>query len=374
MTPRERVLATINFKVPDKIPSEFGSTNCTTIAKKGYGGVKKLLGITQPDVLYMEDFQLSVIDEEVLRLLDTDTRGVPAKPQYYPKRVIDENSYYDNFGIKYLMPEDGLYFDMVENPLAGMETLAEIKDKYEWPDPVNPKVVEGLREKARKLKEENRYAIVGDMVNTGIFEPAHYLRGFENFLMDLMINEDIACYILEQMLAYQSKRYEAYLNEVGEYLDVVFVGDDLASTQSTLVSPLVYRNIVKPYQKEYFKFIKSKTKAKLLYHSCGSVTPLIEDLIEIGVDILNPIQVNANDMDTRMLKERFGDRLCFLGAIDTNKVLPKGSVQEVRDEVKRRIDDLGPSGYILAAVHDIQADVPPENVIEMYRAAKEYTV
>jgi uroporphyrinogen decarboxylase len=157
---------------------------------------------------------------------------------------------------------------------------------------------------------------------------------------------------------------------VGEYLDIVFVGDDLASTQTTLISPETYRNIVKPYHKEYFKFIKSRTKAKLLYHSCGNVTPLIDDLIEVGVDILNPIQVNANDMDTKYLKERYGDRLCFLGAIDTNKVLPEGSVQDVRDEVKRRIEDLGPSGYILAAVHDIQADVPPQNVIEMYKYAK----
>ena len=116
------------------------------------------------------------------------------------------------------------------------------------------------------------------------------------------------------MLEFQSKRYEEYLNEVGEYLDIVFVGDDLASTQTTLVSPQIYRNIVKPYQKKYFDFIKSKTNAKLLYHSCGNVTSVIEDLIEIGVDILNPIQVNANDMDTKMLKERYGDRLCFCGA------------------------------------------------------------
>ena len=372
MTPRERVMAAINFKVPDKIPTEFGSTNCTTISRKGYAEVKKLLGINKPDVLYMEDFQLSVIDEEALQLLDTDTRGVPGKPHFYDKKIIDENSYYDNFGIKYLMPKNGLYYDMVENPLAKMETLEEIKDKYEWPDPINPKVVEGLHEQAKKLKEENKYAIVGDMVNTGIFEPSHYLRGFENFLMDMMINEDIACYILEKMFDYQCKRYEAYLNQVGEYLDIVFVGDDLASNQSMLCSPLVYRNIIKPFQKEYFKFIKSKTKAKLLYHSCGSVTPVIDDLIEIGVDILNPIQVNSNNMDTKMLKEKYGDRLCFCGAIDTNKVLPKGSVQDVRDEVKRRIDDLGPSGYILAAVHDIQADVPAQNVIEMYRSAKEY--
>ncbi|MDR0652806.1 MAG: hypothetical protein LBG12_05810 [Synergistaceae bacterium] len=374
MTPRERVLAAINFKTPDKIPTELGSTNCTTIARKAYHELKKLLGINKPDILFMEDFQLSAVDDEVLQILDTDTRGVPAKPMYYDKKVIDENTYYDNFGIKYFMPSNGLYFDMVENPLAKMETLDEIKDNYEWPNPINPKVVEGVREQAQKLHEENKYAIVGDMVNTGIFEPSHYLRGFENFLMDMLINEDIACYILEQMLAYQSKRYEAYLNEVGEYLDIVFVGDDLSSAQTTLASPSVYRNIVKPYQKEYFKFIKSKTKAKLLYHSCGNITPLIEDLIEIGVDILNPIQVSANDMDTKKLKERYGDRLCFLGAVDTSEVLPKGTPKEVREEVTRRIEDLGPSGYILASVHDIQADVPAENVIEMYKAAKEHVI
>ncbi len=371
MTPRERVLASLNFKTPDRLPTEFGSTNCTSIARKGYAEVKKLLGVEKPDVLLMEDFQLSMIDEEVLELLDTDTRGVPGKPHRFDKTIIDENSYYDNFGIKYLMPENGLYFDMVENPLAKMETLEEIKE-YQWPDPNKPEVVAGLREQAKKLKEENKYAIVGDMVNTGVFEPTHYLRGFENFLMDLMVDQDIAHYLLENMLAYQSKRYENYLNEVGEYLDIVFVGDDLASTQTTLISPEIYREMVKPYQKAYFKFIKSKTKAKLLYHSCGNVTPLIEDLIEIGVDILNPIQVNANDMDTKKLKELYGDRLCFMGAIDTNTVLPNGTVEEVREEVKRRIEDLGPSGYILTAVHDIQADVPARNVIEMYKAAKEY--
>jgi uroporphyrinogen decarboxylase len=374
MTPRERVLAAINFKTPDKIPTELGCTNCTTIARKAYRELKKLLGVDKPDILFMEDFQLSVVDEEVLQILGTDTRGAPAKPMYYDKKVIDENTYYDNFGIKYFMPSNGLYFDMVENPLAKMETLAEMKDNYQWPDPINPKVVEGVREQAKKLKEENRYAIVGDMVNTGIFEPSHYLRGFQNFLMDVLINEDIACYILEKMLEYQSKRYEAYLNEVGEYLDIVFVGDDLSSAQTTLISPQAYRDIVKPYQKEYFRFIKSRTKAKLLYHSCGNITPLIEDLIEIGVDILNPIQVSANDMDTKKLKELYGDRLCFLGAVDTSEVLPKGTPEEVREEAIRRIEDLGPSGYILASVHDIQADVPAENVVAMYKAAKEYII
>ena len=190
-------------------------------------------------------------------------------------------------------------------------------------------------------------------------------------MTDLIADEDIIHYLMEHMLQFQCARQEQYLNEVGEYLDIIFVGDDLAAARSPLMSPAVYREMIKPYQKRYFEFIKSRTKAKLMYHSCGSVVPLIPDLIEIGVDILNPIQVNAADMDPRQLKKEFGDQLCFCGAIDTSQVMPNGTIDDVRDEVARRIDELGPEGYILTAVHDIQADVPAQNVLAMYKAAKE---
>jgi len=371
MTSRERVLATINHKIPDKIVTELGSTNCTSISRKCYAGLKKLLGYDFPDQLMMNDFQISLVDEEILELLQIDTRGVPGHPEYFPQKKIDESSYYNHFGIKFRMPDNGLYYDMISNPLASMEDIEEIK-KYIWPDPNVLMTVKGCRERAQKLKKDNKYAIVGDIVDSGIFEPSHYLRGFENFLMDLIADKEIACYIMEKMLEFQCARQDLYLKEVGEYLDIVFVGDDLASSQSTLISPEIYRDLIKPFQKRYFDFIKSRTKAKLMYHSCGNITPFIDDLIEIGVDILNPIQVNANDMDTKILKSRFGDHLCFCGAIDTNQVLNKGTQEEVREEVYRRINDLGPEGYILCAVHDIQADVPPENVVAMYRAAKEY--
>lgn len=373
MTSRERVLATINHKTPDKVVTDLGSTNCTSIARKCYAGLKKMLGYDLPDQLMMNDFQLSLVDEEILELLQIDTRGVPAHPEFFPQETIDERGYYDHFGIKYKMPDNGLYFDMVSHPLVEMEDIDEIK-KYKWPDPNVPMTVMGCRERAQKLKEENKYAIVGDIINSGVFEPCHYLRGFETFLMDLIADKEIAHYLMEKMLEFQCARQDLYLKEVGEYLDIVFVGDDLATTQSTLISPEIYREMIKPYQKRYFDFIKSRTKAKLMYHSCGNVVSLIDDLIEIGVDILNPIQVNANDMDTKMLKERFGDRICFCGAIDTNHVLNAGTPTEVYEEVNRRINDLGPEGYILCAVHDIQADVPPENVVAMYMAAKEFKI
>lgn len=372
MTPRERVLATINHKTPDRIVTELGSTNCTSIARKTYDKVKKLLGVQAEDKLMMEDFQISLVDEPVLEFLETDTRGVPAHP-CFPKQVINKREFIDHFGIHFKMPDNELYYDMVHHPLQDMTELAQIKE-YEWPNPIVPAAVEGCRKRAQKLKEENRYAIVGDIVDSGVFEPAHYLRGFQNFLTDLLDDEDIIHYLMEHMLQFQCARQEQYLNEVGEYLDIVFVGDDLAASRSPLMSPALYREIIKPYQKIYFDFIKSHTKAKLMYHSCGSIVSLIPDLIEIGVDILNPIQVNAADMDPKQLKQKFGDQLCFCGAIDTSRVMPNGSIDDVRDEVARRIDELGPEGYILTAVHDIQADVPAQNVLAMYKAAKEKCV
>jgi uroporphyrinogen decarboxylase len=372
MTSKERVLAAINLQQPDKIPTDLGGTNCTTIAKKSYAGLKRILGVDTPDVIMMQDFQIVIPDDEVLIALEVDTRGVHGLTDKFPRRIIDERTYYNHFGIKFKMPDNGLYFDMVEHPLAKYETLDEMKE-YVWPDPYLPETIEGLRERAQKLHEENKYAIVGDIVDSGIFEPSHYLRGMEMFFTDLLAEPDIAVYILENMLKFQMGRQEYMLNQVGEYLDIVFVGDDLAGTESTLISRDTYREMIKPLQKEYFAFIKKLApKAKLMYHSCGAIEPFIDDLIEIGVDILNPVQVNAKGMDTKMLKEKYGERLCFCGGVDTNRVLPYGTVADVIEETRRRAADLGKGGgYIGCAVHDIQADVTADKVIAMYKTFKE---
>ena len=370
MRPKERVLAAINHVKPDRIPMDLGSTNCTTMTLKAYQNLKRFLGINAPDELIMKNFQIVAIDEDTLNALEIDTRGIHGKP---PARwhdiVIDENTYISEWGIKYHMPEGGLYYDMVENPLKGKNI--EYLDEFKWPDPEDPGRIEGLRERAAALHREGKYAIVGDMIETGIFEPCWYLRGFEDFLMDLMINKDFARALMRKMVDCQLRRYEVFLDAVGEYLDIVFVGDDLATAQSTIMSVDLYREMVKPFQKEYFAGIKSMTKAKLLYHSCGNIMPFLDDLVEIGVDILDPVQVSAQGMDTKVLKERWGDKLCFWGAIDTSYVLPKGTPDEVAAEVRRRVAELGPEGYVVNSVHDIQPDVPPENVVAMFRAAKE---
>jgi uroporphyrinogen decarboxylase len=370
MTPKENILAVVNFKTPESIPVDLNATHCTSIHRVAYDNLKAYLNVNKENKMMMNDLQLCEADDEVLEKLAIDTRGVHGKPDHYEKAFVGERAYIDHFGTRWEMPEHCLYYDMVAHPLAGLETLDQVKKRMKWPDPYNEKTIEGIRERARALHEENKYAVVGDMVHTGIFEPSHYIRGFEDFLVDIVLNRDIACYILENVLAFQKARIEMFLDEVGEYLDIVFIGDDVAAADGPIVSPKLYRELVKPYQKDYFSFIKSKTKAKLMYHSCGNVMPLIEDFIDMGVDILNPIQVSARDMDIRELKRRYGDVLCFWGGIDTTRILPGGTVKEVEEAVLRTVDILGPEGYVVAAVHNIQADVPAQNITAMFRTAK----
>ncbi|MBP9015493.1 MAG: hypothetical protein KBH15_03205 [Candidatus Atribacteria bacterium] len=372
MLGRERALRALHHQVPDRIPLDLGSTNCTTMTKVAYDNLKKYLGIEKETKFMMENFQIVFIDEEVLKVLEIDTRGIHPQPVFF-KKVVDERTYFNEFGIKYHMPEGGLYYDMIEHPLAG-KNIEELRD-YEWPDPAKTMNLSGVREKAKNLKESNEYLLVGDMIDTGIFEPCWYLRGFENFLVDLLIDVDFVTTLLEGMYNYQLKKYSLFLQEVGEFLDVIFVGDDLATAESVIMSPKTYREIIKPYHQEYFKNLKKMApQAQLLYHSCGSIFSFIPDLIEVGVDILNPVQVSAQNMDTKTLKEKFGEELSFWGAIDTTRVLPQGTEEEVKREVRKRIDDLGPEGYVLTSVHDIQPDVPPENIVAMFEEAKKYGV
>jgi uroporphyrinogen decarboxylase len=365
-------MRSLNKEVPDRIPMDLGTTNCTTLTRKAYENLKKLLGIEKETRFMMENFQVVFVDEEVLQIFNIDTRGIHPYP-IFQKEMIDDNTYRNEFGITFRMPQDGLYYDMIHHPLAG-KSLEELKE-YPWPNPEKSMDLNGLREKAKKLHDKGEFCLVGDMIDTGIFEPCWYLRGFESYLMDLVIDPDFATSLIEGMYHYQLQRYSLFLQEVGEYLDIIFVGDDLATAENVIMNPQTYRNLIKPYHKEYFKNLKKLApKAKLLYHSCGSILNFIPDLIEIGVDILNPIQVSAQGMDTKILKDKFGKEISFWGAIDTTQVLPNGSIDGVKREVQKRIQELGPDGYILAAVHDIQPDVPPENIVTMYTEAKNISI
>ncbi|MGD2174385.1 MAG: uroporphyrinogen decarboxylase family protein, partial [Candidatus Brocadiaceae bacterium] len=310
--------------------------------------------------------------EEALQRLGVDTRYVmPGSPQGWERHVAEDSTgytYVDRWGIELRMPkEDGYYFDMVGHPLDGL--TVEDLDSYPWPDPQDPGLTEGLREQAQMLSEQTDYALVGDP-STSLFERAWYLRGFQNFMIDLVTDESFATALLDRILELRMAGLESFLGEVGDYIHVIRLGDDLGQQGGPLIAPPLYRRLVKPRQRELIRFIKARTDAYVFYHTCGSVVEFVPDLIEIGVDILNPVQVSAKGMDPAQLKDRYGDRLCFWGGVDTQHVLPHGTPEEVRQEARRRIEQLAAGGgYVLNAVHNIQPDVPPENVLAMYAAA-----
>jgi uroporphyrinogen decarboxylase len=257
--------------------------------------------------------------------------------------------------------------------MSEAQTLADI-ERFPWPDMNDPSRVAHVKEQAKRLAESNQYAIIATPWLLFPFERANALMGMENFLPQLMMNRGFAQALLLKITDLCKTLMGHFLFELGDFVDIIKIGDDLGTQESLLISPKMYREILKPIHADYIAFIKEHTKAKVFFHTDGDVFDLIEDFIEIGVDILNPIQTSAGKMaNLEELKKRFGKQLSFCGAIDTQHFLPHGSPEEVRQEVKRVIDILGPGGgYMLASVHTIMDEVPPENILAMVDAVEEF--
>lgn len=369
MTPRERFLAALNHEEPDRVPLDLGGIN-TSLMIETHDNLKKHLGLEDyPAKVLSKTWQIAKTAEPILEKLSIDSRYI--FPEMKMLQISEnDNTFIDEWGVKrrFIMH----YYEMESHPLGGAIDMEDI-ESYPWPEPSQHIILDGLRERARSLKEDTDYAVCGYPGGGSLFEQAWYLRGYTDLLVDFMVNKDIAHAVLTHILDARKKTAELFLNEVGEFLDVFQVGDDIATQDNPAMSPELYREMLKPYQAELFAFIKERTPAKLYYHSCGSIVPLIDDLIEIGVDALNPIQVTARDMNTSELKRRFGNRIAFWGAIDSQKVLPFGSPGVVRKEVQRCIADLAPGGgYILAGVHNLQPDISPENIIAMYEEGAKF--
>jgi uroporphyrinogen decarboxylase len=250
-------------------------------------------------------------------------------------------------------------------------SLADLK-AYPWPDPLDPGRRRGLGEQARHIHEETGYATVLSLP-VGCVHLSQYLRGYENFLMDLILNPEFIAALLDRTLDFWCRMAEALLDECGPYVDVVMFGDDVAFDDRPMIDLKRYRALIKPRHREMIASIRRKTSARVLYHCCGAVKTLMPEFIEIGVDALNPVQVASAGMDTAALKTLYGREIAFWGGIDTRRVLPFGTPEDVRLEVRRRTSDLAPGGgYVLAAVHNLQDDVPAENILAMADAAQEF--
>jgi len=351
------------------VPIDIGGP-VASITKIAYDNLTAHLGMKMPESVVWDTMQqLVYIEERILKNFCVDTRHIQLNP---PRRneikQISESSFVNEFGVT--LRKVGYFFEIVGNPLSEAVNGEDIEN-HSWPKPHEGRT-KGLGEKARRLYEEG-YAVVADAFTGGIFEVPQWLRGFMQFYYDLAGKPEISNALMDKMLEIHKDFWGAYLDEVGDYVQIVCLGDDYGMQDRMLISPKMFRERIKPRVKELYSFIKRKAKVKIFHHSCGSIRPIIGDLAEMGVDILNPVQPRAKDMVSEEIKKEHGDKLCFHGGVDIQHVLPKGSPREVEEEVKKRIEAFAPGGgYIAAPAHNIQPDVPPQNILALYKAVHKY--
>ena len=371
MSHRERVVKALNHEEPDRVPIAVDNINAGA-----YINLVKHLGVDEelqrPELNDQSDpSKTLILGPTLLERFDVDVRPLNTRPLESVHEQIDAMSYRDGGGVVWSRSEKGPYMNK-QGPFQGRKiTLADL-DRHPWPDPNKPGRYEGLRERARKMHEETDYAIMGHVGPSSV-GPCQRLRGFTEWMEDLALEPALAEGLLEHVTEVVVACARAILQEVGDYLDVVRFADDLGFQDRAYFRPEMFRRQVKPYLGRMVEAIKSNTRAKVLMHSDGSIYHLLPDLIDIGVEAINPVQTTAKNMEAARLKAEFGDHLGFWGAIDTQHTLPFGTPDEVRDEVRSKIRELGPSGgFILGSCHEIQREVPPENVVAMYDSAIEF--
>ncbi|MHB1007111.1 MAG: uroporphyrinogen decarboxylase family protein [Chloroflexota bacterium] len=377
MTHRERVLAALHHQEPDRVPKDLSGAVGDAITSIAYRNLLEHLGMgDRPIKIDHKMTQTAVVDDDVLRRFDIDFRKVElGAPDAWADKWLDDDRYEDEWRVIRGRPPGGFYYDLVHDgsPLREVDTSAGL-DKYPWPDPLDPGRFRKMREQARQLHEETDYAVTL-ILNCSFFLRCGELRGWENFFMDLAANREFAEDLMDRYLNIRLAIAGRGLQEAAEFADVVVVStDDLAGTDRPLISPRIFSELIKPRMKRTFDFFKERTDAIRLFHCDGAIYSMLGDFVDVGVQALNPVQVSANGMDdTKRMKAEYGDKLSFWGAIDTHHVLPHGSPDDVKAEVKQRIQDLGPGGgYVVCSVHNLQPEVPGANTAAMFDAVDEY--
>ena len=370
MNRREIFDATMNHKEAGRVLVDHGK-QVGSFHKKEYNPVRKVLGLPEVrDFAILDRMNQCVVsDEDVLEALGADFRWLI--PGWTQIEEVDQDHYRNLFGV--LFRNMGDSYSEVDSPLreAGVEDL----ESYSWPRTDDEEMFAGLREQAKQWHEHSDYVIGADGIKGGVFQSSRELRGMDQLFMDFVLNPDLVHALMKKVTEVYKELYSLYLREVGEYVQIVYLTDDFGSQNSLLMSPDMWADFLKPYEQELISHIKSLAPhVKVMFHTDGSVLPIIDGMIEMGVDILNPVQTSVEELsDTKALNEQYGDRICFHGAIDVQNVMVNASEEEVRQEVKRRICDLGRGGgYIISTCHQINWDIPTENVKAMFDAAHEF--
>jgi uroporphyrinogen decarboxylase len=345
---------------------DVGTTRFSGLVKGAYEQLCEYLGFGEPGAIVDRMQQLVDVDERVLVYLDAHARSVSqGAPDNGRDVELSETEYRDEWGVVRAKPAGCTYYEIRKSPLAGNISITDII-RYPWPDPTDSGRFRGLRERAKRLHEETDYAVIYN----ARYNPVHmtqYLRGFEDWYCDLGQDHELFTGLMEAVMENLLDLNRLALLEVGSHIDVLAFGDDIGLQDRSVCSLALYRKLIRPWQERIVEQVRRYTKAKILYHSCGSVYRYIEDFIEIGIDALNPVQVTAKNMEPERLKREFGDRIALWGGVDNHRLLPNGSPEEVRRGTRRMFDIMGPGGgYVLAAVHNIQPDVPPQNICALF--------
>jgi uroporphyrinogen decarboxylase len=382
MTGRERILAALDHREADRVPLDLGSTQVTGLHAVAYRNLRLALGLPEVEIEYSDRVQgLALPDTDLIERLGVDTRGLfPLNSHNW--NVIEEEAgdywlYHDEWGITHRRPRPGgLYYSVYQVPLPGPGLTPDDIRRHQWPDVAGRRRIAGLRAQAEAFRRAG-YAVVLKAPFAGLFEMAQRIIGMEPLLIAMAADVELAGALFDALLELRLAFWEMALPELGPLVDVAAEFDDYGTQTSQLISPRMFRKQLKPRLRVLFGRIKELAPgARLFFHSCGNVRPLIPDFVEMGVDILNPIHIRAEGMEPAALKRDFGRDLVFWGGgVDTQGVLPSGMPQAVKDDVRRNVEALAPGGgYVFNTVHNIQPDVPPENIVAMWEALREYGV
>ena len=391
MTSRERVLTTLNHKEPDKVPIDLGGMASTGIMAIAYNELKRKLGLDEKTTRISDiNQQLAEVEREILNYFNVDVisldntfgkncsdwnrwtlpdgsiANVHKKSQ--PIKIGDNWVLMDGARIKARMVPECLYFESCNPPLENANCVKDIND-YNW-NYLTDEYLRNIENKAKWLYEETNYAIMGGFGGS-IVEEAETLVGWSNFMMDLIANPDFIESLMDKLVEVHLKNLKGYLQAVSPYIQIIQMGDDLGTQNAPLISPEIYKSMIKPRHEKIYKYVKNNSDLYLFLHSCGSIYDFIPDLIDAGVDILNPVQFTAAKMDSAILKKEFGGKITFWGGgVDTQKLLPFGTPEEIAEQVEKQMKILSKDGgYVFAAVHNIQANVPVENILSVYKTA-----
>lgn len=407
MNARERVLAALNHQAPDRVPVDFSGHRSSGISALAYAALKRALGISRGDI-YVYDMvqQLAIVEEPVLQAFGVDVvemgRGFLLDEKDWQDWVLPDGTpckipvyvRVDQQGPDwYLLAEDGtslgvqkqgcLYFEQTYFPLEqrpiqedDFSDLGEQLGRNVWATPspgahlpLDDAGLAELRAGARALRASTDRAIVG-LFGGNLFETPQMLFRMDKYLMYMGLFPQAVERLSEALCTIYLDRLEKWLGAVGDYIDIVLFGDDLGGQQGPLISADMYRQFYKPYHQRMWQRAKQLADVKVMLHCCGSIEPFLEDLIEAGVDAVNPVQISCRDMVSQQLKAVYGDRLCFWGGgCDTGRVLQKGTLAEIREHVQDQVSVFSPGGgFVFQQVHNVMANVPPENIIAMFEA------